>query len=160
MLNKILTSKKKNILFIIITCFLLLLTSCVTITDDEQKFVDKLYEQQTGKVTGLVVDLRIRGTEAKEPHTFSENHISGAKSFDVSQDEDFSSWIKKLSNNKVTIFLVDSGNGEYVEIVDVLKELGYKDIVVYTKGYEHLRTTTAFTEAIYEGQGLDDCGCE
>ena len=151
---------KKNILIIGLLFLLTILSSCVTITDNEQKFVDKLYEQQTEKITGLVVDLRVRGTEAEEPHTFSEHHISGAKSFDVKNDKDFATWIKKLSNNKVTIFLVDSGNNEYVEIVDILKELGYKDIVVYTKGYEHLRTTTAFTEAIYEGHGIDDCGCE
>lgn len=153
-------TNKKSILIIGLLFLLIFLTSCVTITDNEQKFVDKLYEQQTEKITGLVVDLRIRGTEAEEPHTFSEHHISGAKSFDVKNDKDFATWIKKLSNNKVTIFLVDSGNNEYVEIVDILKELGYKDIVVYTKGYEHLRTTTAFTEAIYEGHGIDDCGCE
>lgn len=151
---------KKNILIIGLLFLLTILSSCVTITDDEQKFVDELYKQQTEKITGLVVDLRVRGTEAEEPYTFSKHHISGAKSFDVLQDKDFASWIKKLSNNKVTIFIVDSGNNEYVEIVDILKELGYKDIVVYTKGYEHLRTTTAFTEAIYEGHGIDDCGCE
>jgi hypothetical protein len=144
---------------IILTLFFIL-TSCVKVYSDEQKFVDELYKQQTEKITGLVVDLRVRGTEAEEPHTFSEHHISGAKSFDVKNDKDFATWIKKLSNNKVTIFIVDSGNNEYVEIVDILKELGYKDIVVYTKGYEHLRTTTAFTEAIYEGHGIDDCGCE
>ena len=153
-------TNKKSILIISLVFLLIFLTSCVTITDDEKKFVDKLYEQQTEKITGLVVDLRIRGTEAEEPHTFSEHHISGAKSFDVVNDKDFATWIKKLSNNKVTIFLVDSGNSEYVEIVEILKELGYKDIVVYTKGYEYLRTTTAFTEAIYEGHGIDDCGCE
>ena len=153
-------TNKKSILIISLLFLLIFLTSCVTITDDEKKFVDKLYEQQTEKITGLVVDLRIRGTEAQEPHTFSEHHISGAKSFDVVNDKDFATWIKKLSNNKVTIFLVDSGNSEYVEIVEILKELGYKDIVVYTKGYEYLRTTTAFTEAIYEGHGIDDCGCE
>ena len=167
-MNKILTSKNltskiltsKNILIVCLLFLLLFLTSCVTITDDEQKFVDKLYKQQTEKITGLVVDLRIRGTEAEEPLTFSEHHISGAKSFDVLNDTDFTSWIKKLSNNKVTIFLVDSGNGEYIEIVEIIKDLGYKDIVVYTKGYETLRTTKAFTEAIYEGHGIDDCGCE
>ena len=49
---------------------------------------------------------------------------------------------------------------EYVEIVEELKELGYKKIVVYTKGYEYLRTTEEFKEAIYEGSGLDDCGCD
>jgi rhodanese-related sulfurtransferase len=139
---------------------LIILTSCVTITDDEQKFVDKLYKQQTEKITGLVVDLRVRGTEAEEPHTFSEHHISGAKSFDIENDSDFASWIKKLSNNKVTIFIVDSGKGEYIEIVEILKELGYKDIVVYTKGYETLRASEAFTEAIFEGHGIEDCGCE
>lgn len=138
----------------------LLLASCVTITDDEQKFIDKLYEQQIGSINGLVVDLRVRGTEAEEEKTFSEYHISGAKSFDVTQDEDFASWISKLSNNKVTIFLVDSGHGEYEEIVEILKSLKYKDIVVYTKGYEYLRTTKPFIEAIYEGHGIEDCGCD
>lgn len=150
----------KSILTISFVFLLLFLTSCVTITSDEQKFVDKLYEQQTGKITGLVVDLRIRGTEALEDETFAKYHISAAKSFDVTIDEDFASWIKKLSNNKVTIFIVDSGNEEYAEIVEILKELGYKDIVVYTKGYEHLRTTKAFNDAIFEGHGLDDCGCD
>lgn len=151
---------KKNILILSFLFLLLLLTSCVTITDDEQKFVDKLYAQQTGEITGLVVDLRIRGTEEKEPLTFAEKHIAGAKSFDVTVDEDFASWIKKLSNNKVTIFIVDSGNGEYLEIVEILKELNYKKIVVYTKGYEQLRITESFIEAIFESSGLDDCGCE
>lgn len=147
---------------LILSFFLLtfLLTSCVTVTDDEQKFVDKLYEQQIGKINGLVVDLRVRGTEAEEEKTFSKYHISGAKSFDVNQDEDFTSWISKLSNNKVTIFLVDSGNGEYEEILDILKSLKYKNIVVYTKGYEYLRTTKPFTDAIYEGHGIEDCGCD
>lgn len=138
----------------------ILLTSCVTITDDEEKFVDKLYEQQIGKIDGLVVDLRIRGTEAEEEKTFSEHHISGAKSFDVTQDSDFASWIGKLSNNKITIFLVDSGNEEYKPILDILEDLGYKKIVVYTKGYEYLRTTQVFIDAIYEGHGIEDCGCD
>ncbi len=151
---------RKYILIISLLFLLIILTSCVTITDDEQKFVDKLYKQQTEKIIGLVVDLRVRGTEAEEPHTFSEHHISGAKSFDLENDSDFASWIKKLSNNKVTIFIVDSGKGEYIEIVEILKELGYKDIVVYTKGYETLRVSEAFTEAIFEGHGIDDCGCE
>lgn len=147
---------------LIISTFLLtlILTSCVTITDDEQKFVAKLYEQQIGKVNGLVVDLRVRGTEAEEEKTFSEHHISGAKSFDVTQDEDFASWISKLSNNKVTIFLVDSGNGEYEEILEILKSLKYKNIIVYTEGYEKLRITDAFNEAIFEGHGIEDCGCD
>lgn len=150
---------KKSVLTICLLVLLILLTSCVTITDNEQKFVDKLYQQQIGKTEGLVVDLRVRGTENEEPLTFSKYHISGAKSFDVNQDEDFASWVKKLSSDKTTIFIVDSGNSEYVEIVEILESLGYKKIVVYTKGYEYLRTTPAFNEAIYEGHGLDDCGC-
>lgn len=153
------TIKKISLLismFFLVIC----LTSCVTITDNDQKFVDKLYASQIGKIEGLVVDLRVRGTEKEEEHTFSKYHIKGAKSFDVTQDEDFASWISKLSNNKVTIFLVDSGNGEYEEILEVLKSLKYKNIVVYTKGYEKLRITDAFIEAIYEGSGIEDCGCD
>ena len=118
------TIKKISLLismFFLVIC----LTSCVTITDNDQKFVDKLYASQIGKIEGLVVDLRVRGTEKEEEHTFSKYHIKGAKSFDVTQDEDFASWISKLSNNKVTIFLVDSGNGEYEEILEVLKNEGY-----------------------------------
>ena len=52
--SKILTSKiltSKNILIVCLLFLLLFLTSCVTITDDEQKFVDKLYKQQTEKIT-------------------------------------------------------------------------------------------------------------
>lgn len=153
-------TNKKNILMIGLLFLLVVLSSCVTITSDEEKFVDKLYKQQIGEITGLVVDLRVRGTENLEPLTYAQHHISAAKSFDVTVDKDFASWIKKISSTKATIFIVDSGNNEYVEIVDILKELGYKDIVVYTKGYEYLRTTKAFTEAIYEGHGIDDCGCE
>ncbi len=151
---------KKISLYISIFLLTFVLASCVTITDDEQKFIDKLYEQQIGSINGLVVDLRVRGTEAEEKNTFSEHHISGAKSFDVTLDEDFASWISKLSNNKVTIFLVDSGHGEYEEIVDILKKINYKKIIVYTKGYEYLRTTKAFIDTIYEGRGIDDCGCD
>lgn len=151
---------KKISLLISIFFLTICLTSCVTITDNDQKFADKLYAWQIGKTEGLVVDLRVRGTEKEEEHTFSKYHIKGAKSFDVTQDEDFASWISKLSNNKVTIFLVDSGNGEYEEILEVLKSLKYKNIVVYTKGYENLRITDAFIEAIYEGSGIEDCGCD
>ena len=153
--------KIKKVLSII--CLLILcltLSSCVTITDDEKKFVDKLYSQQLGEIEGLVIDLRTRGTEDEEDNTFSGYHISGAKSFDVNQDEDLESFMNKIAGKKVTLFIVDSGNLEYVEIVEELKELGYKKIVVYTKGYEYLRTTEEFKEAIYEGSGLDDCGCD
>lgn len=153
--------KIKKVLSII--CLLILcltLSSCVTITDDEEKFVDKLYSQQIGEIEGLVIDLRTRGTEDEENNTFSEYHISGAKSFDVNQDEDLESFMNKIAGKKVTLFIVDSGNKEYEKVVEELKELGYKKIVVYTKGYEYLRTTEAFKEAIYEGSGLDDCGCD
>lgn len=153
--------KIKKILGIISLLILCLtLSSCVTITDDEKEFVDKLYEQQIGKIEGLVIDLRTRGTIDEEDHTFSGYHISGAKSFDVSQDTDLKSFMNKIAGKKVTLFIVDSGNKEYVPIVEELKDLGYKKIVVYTKGYEYLRTTEVFNEAIYEGSGLDDCGCD
>lgn len=153
--------KIKKILSIISLLILCLtLSSCVTITDDEKKFVDKLYSQQLGEIEGLVIDLRTRGTIDEEDNTFSGYHISGAKSFDVNQDEDLESFMNKIAGKKVTLFIVDSGNLEYVEIVEELKELGYKKIVVYTKGYEYLRTTKEFKEAIYEGSGLDDCGCD
>ncbi len=138
----------------------ILLSSCTTITDDAEVFVEKLYSQQIGKINGLVVDLRVRGTEAEEPGTFSQRHISGAKSFDVSQDEDFKTWIGKLASKKITIFIVDSGKEEYKEIVEILKEEGYKNIVVYTKGYDTLRLSQVFIDAIYEGSGIDDCGCD
>lgn len=144
---------------IILTLFFML-TSCVKVYSDEQKFVDKLYDQQLGKIEGLVLDLRIRGTINKEDGTFAKSHISGAKSFDVNQDEDLKSFMNKIAGKKTTIFIVDSGNEEYIKIVEELKELGYKKIVVYTGGYEYLRTTKAFIEAIYEGSGLDDCGCD
>lgn len=153
--------KIKKVLSII--CLLILcltLSSCLTITDDEEKFVDKLYSQQIGEIEGLVIDLRTRGTEDEENNTFSGYHISGAKSFDVNQDEDLESFMNKIAGKKVTLFIVDSGNKEYEKVVEELKELGYKKIVVYTKGYEYLRTTEAFKEAIYEGSGLDDCGCD
>jgi rhodanese-related sulfurtransferase len=153
--------KIKKVLSII--CLLILcltLSSCVTITDDEEKFVDKLYSQQIGEIEGLVIDLRTRGTEDEENNTFSGYHISGAKSFDVNQDEDLESFMNKIAGKKATLFIVDSGNKEYEKVVEELKELGYKKIVVYTKGYEYLRTTEAFKEAIYEGSGLDDCGCD
>ena len=68
--------------------------------------------------------------------------------------------MNKIAGKKVTLFIVDSGNKEYEKVVEELKELGYKKIVVYTKGYEYLRTTEVFKEAIYEGSGLDDCGCD
>ena len=153
--------KIKKILSIISLLILCLtLSSCVTITDDEKKFVDKLYSQQLGEIEGLVIDLRTRGTIDEEDNTFSGYHISGAKSFDVNQDEDLESFMNKIAGKKVTLFIVDSGNLEYVEIVEELKELGYKKIIVYTKGYEYLRTTEEFKEAIYEGSGLDDCGCD
>jgi rhodanese-related sulfurtransferase len=153
--------KIKKILSIISLLILCLtLSSCVTITDDEKKFVDKLYSQQIGKIEGLVIDLRTRGTEDEEDKTFSGYHISGAKSFDVNQDEDLESFMNKIAGKKVTLFIVDSGNKEYEKVVEELKELGYKKIVVYTKGYEYLRTTEVFKEAIYEGSGLDDCGCD
>ena len=148
--------KVYSIICLLILC--LTLSSCVTITDDEEKFVDKLYSQQIGEIEGLVIDLRTRGTEDEENNTFSGYHISGAKSFDVNQDEDLESFMNKIAGKKVTLFIVDSGNKEYEKVVEELKELGYKKIVVYTKGYEYLRTTEAFKEAIYEGSGLDDCG--
>ncbi len=151
---------RKILLCIPIIILTIFLNSCVTITDNDKKFVDKLYQAQIGEITGLVVDLRVRGTEAEETGTFSEHHISGAKSFDVKQDTDFKSWIAKLASKKVTIFIVDEGNGEYEAILDILKEEGYKDIVVYTKGYKTLRESKIFIDSIYEGTGIEDCGCD
>ncbi|MBQ8293039.1 MAG: rhodanese-like domain-containing protein [Bacilli bacterium] len=151
---------KKLFVLVGILFFSILLTSCVTVTDNVDKFVDKLYDKQMGKVTGLVVDLRTRGTDKEEEGTYAGGHISGAQSFDVHQDKDFDKWITKLTSTNSTIYLVDSGKEEYVPILEILEELGYKNIIVYTEGYETLRASEAFIEAIYESTGLEDCGCE
>ncbi len=151
---------KKLVALTSVLLFSILLSSCVTITSNTDKFVDKLYDNQIGKVTGLVVDLRKRGTEELEEGTYAGGHISGAQSFDVYQDEDFEGWIKKFTSLKTTIYLVDSGKKEYMPILEILEELGYKSIVVYTEGYETLRVSESFVEAIYESTGLEDCGCE
>ena len=58
--------KIKKILSIISLLILCLtLTSCVTITDNEKKFVDKLYSQQIGKIEGLVIDENITLSDLK-----------------------------------------------------------------------------------------------
>lgn len=150
---------KRNILLSLLVCLLLItLTSCKskvisTNKDNYSKYINEFYQYQIGKKEGYVaVDLR-------DTDIYAEGHIKGFISYNYqnSTKEEFINYITGMYNKKTTIFLLDSDGSLIEEVSNILQELEYKKIYIYTDGYESLIELAK--SDIFIETGLDNCGC-
>jgi len=145
---------KRIISIIILLLSFFLITSC-TKELKATKFMNDCYEISSGKIKGIVVDLRCLTGDA----SYEEYHISGSLSYDLTKHEakDIYDWLSGLVSTKYKVYIIDSGNNEYKEVLKFLKK--FKSIYVYTEGYEKLRMNEEYNKLIIEATGTKDCGC-
>lgn len=145
---------KRISLFVLIILVLCLLSSCKVMNLSKEDYVKKYYDYhvQQEKVTGCI-DLRDLNTD------YATGHIKGFINYNYSNgnDDEFKYFVSSLYNKSTYIFLIDS-NGEYVvHAAKVLKQEGYKHIIIYQRGYNDLIGYAQNYLQIVEG--IDDCGC-
>ena len=145
----------KRISFLaIILLSLVTLSSCKIKTFSKEKYVQCFYNYHVQSEKNAVgIDLRDLETE------YASGHIKGFVNYNYQKGskEEFIIYVTSLYNKKTYIFLIDN-NGEYVHsVAQILKEEGYKNIIVYDKGYNDIEEYAKETLQIVEG--TDDCGC-
>lgn len=145
---------KKISTMLVLLCFVLCLASCSIKSVDSDSFVKKYYHYHVlgEKLTGAI-DLRDLETE------YAEGHIKGFVNYNYQNGnkEEFVYFVTSLYNKSAYIFLIDN-EGEYVhEAAEILKEEGYKNIIICPDGYKSVQGCTEGYLAII--QGTDDCGC-
>ena len=155
--------KNRVITYIFLFILLFCLTGCkkTETTTDASYFIDCAYKISKGEITSaVIIDLRPLQNDIYEDD-YDHGHIHGALSFNYAMqtEEKFTNWIKGLKNTNTTVYLIDSGNGEYETISAYLEKAGYKKIIAYTLGYQELKKCGDFTTKIEESTGIEDCGC-
>ena len=145
--------KRISILFVIILS-LFILSSCSRIeTKNKEDYVDMLYNYHTlGKKDTACIDLRTLDE-------YGKGHLKGYinYNFEKGTSEEFIIFVTNIYNKDTYIFLIDEA-GEYVNIASkLLKDEGYKHIVIYEEGYNSL--VEYASNYILVVEGTDDCGC-
>lgn len=145
--------KRISILFSI-AIMLLMLSSCSKIeVKNKEEYVDLLYNYHTlGKKDTACIDLRTLDK-------YGEGHLKGYinYNFEEGSSEEFILFITRLYNKNVYIFLIDE-SGEYVNMAsNLLKDEGYKHIIIYEEGYKSISEYASNYILVVEG--IDDCGC-
>lgn len=145
---------KRISLFVLVISTLLLLSSCKVKSLSKEDYVELYYSYHVyqEKETGCI-DLRDLNGE------YAKGHIKGFVNYNYQNGnvEEFIYYVSSLFNKKTYIFLIDN-NGEYVkEASKILKQEGYKHIIIYEKGYKNLIEYAK--EYLQIVEGTDDCGC-
>ena len=148
----------KKISLLLVFILMLTLTSCSKIktTNDSKEFCEYIYDISRGEIKrGAVIDLRDLETD------YANGHIHGALSYNYKNqsEEHFITWITGLKSTDTQILIIDYGQNEHVQIMEYLKEAGFKKVLAYTLGYDVLKETSEFKQMVEVKTGTDDCGC-
>lgn len=152
--------------------FTLTMSSCkkVYVSDENnyQEFVDEFYAYLTDqKEDDNYVAIDLRSITA-----YGNGHFKGFISYsfykvrnsnesvDMYERRMLDELVAHMRQNygkKTTIFLIDEDNGIIESIAAHLKGVGYKEIYIYTPGYESLLSIASNVLSVKTG--IDDCGC-
>lgn len=150
--------KNRLSIFIIVILSLVVLVSCDKVKvyekTDCMDYVKALYGYMNKEDSRYVaIDLRPLRPD------YAEGHIKGFKNFHfkIAVKDDFITYMKSMYSKKTAIFLLDESGEDVLVAASHLKGVGYKNIYIYTGGYEDLRNNS--TDYLYVATGTDDCGC-
>ena len=161
----------KTLIILFTTLFVLTFSSCkkVYIYDESKAddFINEYYEYLADNKQGFVaIDLRNLNPD------YSDGHLKGFKSYqyyiarnekepdsvyESRISETFCKWIQQNYSKDLAVFLIDY-NGTVVEQAAVkLKGLGYKNVYIYTGGYDTI--VNHLNDLVEVVTGVEDCGC-
>lgn len=145
---------KRISLIVLLVLSIFVLSSCKVQTLSKEKYVKLYYDYhvQSEKPSGAI-DLRDLNTD------YASGHIKGFLNYNYQNGnkEEFLYYVSSLYNKNTYIFLIDN-NGEYVsEASNILKEAGYKHIIIYQDGYYNIEEYAK--DYLQIVTGTDDCGC-
>ncbi len=145
--------KRISILFISLLS-LLILSSCNRIEElNKEEYINSFYCYHTlGEEEAVGIDLRTL-------EEYGNGHLKGYinYNFENGNKEEFIIFVTSVYNKDTYIFLIDK-TGEYVNLAsNVLKDEGYKHIVIYKDGFDSICEYASDYIPIVEG--IDDCGC-
>lgn len=161
----------KTLIIITILLFVFTISSCkkVKVYDEEEasEFISEYYEYLADNKQGFVaLDLRNLNPD------YSEGHLKGFKSYQyyIARNADekdteyesrisdaFIKWIQQNYNKKLAIFLIDYDGSVVTPVAAKLKSIGYKQIYIYTGGYDTV--VYHLNDLVEIVTGVDDCGC-
>lgn len=143
--------KKINLTLIIF--ILLMLTSCKVKSYSKEEYVDKIYHYHVlQEKDNVCVDLRTL-------EEYGKGHIKGFVNYNYKNgsNEEFISYMTSMYDKNIYIFLIDEDGKNVVDASSILKKEGYKNIIIFEKGYDNLELYASKNLEIVEG--IDDCNC-
>lgn len=157
---------KKGCVLGVIIFSIIFLVSCgkIKLYDKAKTFCEKLekYDIDPEKRKQTVyLDLRETGDVDNAGSDYATYHFNGAVNYNYAKGskDEFSYWFTTRYNTNYTVFLFDNGEGAVKEVLQILQDLGYKEIYGYTEGYEVLRKSKEYTSRFVETSGLEGCDC-
>lgn len=145
---------KRISLIVLLLLSIFVLSSCQIKTTSKEEYVKLYYDYhvQSKKSTGAI-DLRDLNTD------FASGHIKGFVNYNYQKGnkEEFIYYVSSMYNKNTYIFLIDNNGESVVEASNILKEEGYKHIIIYQEGYSMLEDYAK--EYLQIVTGTDDCGC-
>lgn len=151
---------KKISIIIIFLLGLLLFASCNIKTyktyeeDMAKEFIDEIYEYiDNGKANYCLIDVRDLNT------SYANGHFKGFINYDIKNGtiDEFLYKIESMYSKDKTIFIIDEDGSNIEELMNKLKDKGYKKIHGYLGGYNRLEEENNNDFEVVTG--TDDCGC-
>ena len=146
--------KKCSFLLIVVIFTLFLLSSCSIKNVSQDEYLELLYKYHVlEEKENACIDLR-------DLHSsYSAGHIKGFVNYNYNNGskEEFLIYVSSMYSKDVYIFLIDEDGSIINEAAQVLKNAGYKHIIVYEEGYKKLEEKAK--ESFHIIEGIDDCGC-
>lgn len=150
---------------------LMLFTGCKKVhvinETEATKFVDEYYEYLADNKQGFVaLDLRtldpdyasghLKGFMSYQYH-IARNHLEPDSVYNERISETFIKWMELNHSKDLTVFLIDKDGSIVTQVAVKLKGAGYKNIYIYTSGYDTI--INHLNGKIEIVTGVDDCGC-
>ncbi len=150
--------KKISFLFIFIL-LTLTLTSCKKEEyksfkiGEEKEFIDQIYEYIDNDKEYCLIDVRDLETE------YAKGHFKGFINYSIEKGniEEFTYKIESMYSVEKAIFIVDKDGTKVTDLMNALKNNGYKKIYIYLGGYNLLEEKNNNDFVVVTGK--DDCGC-
>lgn len=156
---------------LLIFSFIFMISSCkkvhVVDEDNADLFVDEYYEYLADNKQGFVaLDLRnlepdyanghLKGFKSYQ-YYIARNHLEPDSVYNERISTTFIKWMELNYSKNLTVFLIDSSGDIVTQAAVKLKDAGYKNIFIYTSGYDTI--VNKLNGKIEIVTGVDDCGC-
>ena len=135
--------------------------------DNASEFVDEYYEYLADNKQGFIaLDLRNLDPDYASGHLkgfksyqyyIARNHLEPDTVYNERISSTFIRWMEQNYNKDLTVFLIDKDGSVVSQAAVKLKGIGYKNIYIYTSGYDTI--VNYLNDKIEIVTGVDDCGC-